>query len=328
MCGHLGVLIGSLETSKMRDSLVTYFEQALLTGDLRGGDGTGMLAITNKMIYPHKTKESGSDFRNNPHTKKLLSRKDLVALLGHNRKGTQGKVSDENSHPFNYGNITLFHNGTLTYNKALSSKYAVDSESIADSLSKAVDDEDIIKVLEKIDGSFSLVWYDLGRDTINFARNKERPMYFAKAGTGSMVYASESGMLSWLCTRNNIPFKDVVATEVGTWVSFDATGEIDTVVSKKFKPMETFLDDYYYLYDSGSKAYSRTYYRQPTTVVPPSQLPVVVKEPEVDETSILYKKPEGPQYDCCQYCGTYQGEFFMAHGEALCAACAKELSYV
>jgi len=56
---------------------------------------------------------------------------------------------------------------------------------------------------KSLDGAFSLVWHDTRNNTLNFARNDERPLCLAYAH-GIVYWASEELMLRWLLDRNKI----------------------------------------------------------------------------------------------------------------------------
>ncbi|MFW3388022.1 UNVERIFIED_CONTAM: hypothetical protein RF648_18655, partial [Kocuria sp. CPCC 205274] len=97
-------------------------------------------------------------------------------LVGHNRYATMGEVVDRNAHPFQHGSITLVHNGTLDNQSLLPDhqKFAVDSENIAYSIDKI----GIEETIKKLNGKFTLVWFDAKDQTLNFIRNKDRPFHF------------------------------------------------------------------------------------------------------------------------------------------------------
>jgi GMP synthase-like glutamine amidotransferase len=126
-------------------------------------------------------------------------------FIGHNRAATKGAVNRNNAHPFEYGKIVGSHNGTLTtrsfndLKKALDDDFAVDSMAIFAAIDR-LGIRDTVKLLENghtsSDGAWSLVWYDREADTINFLRNKHRPMYFAYSEDAKRLYwASEHAII-------------------------------------------------------------------------------------------------------------------------------------
>ena len=63
----------------------------------------------------------------------------------------------------------------------------------------------VLKTVPKLCGAYCLVWTDTEEGTFNMIRNKERPMFTAKAkGGGAMLYASEEWMLHAAFNRNGL----------------------------------------------------------------------------------------------------------------------------
>jgi predicted glutamine amidotransferase len=322
MCGHFGVIISGKEALAMKNKLVAYFNQAMIVGELRGGDGTGILSLTDKYYTVLKRGISGLDFSNLDEVTSLTKNQDSQALLGHHRKGTCGLVSDENAHPFTYKNIILFHNGALDNLYRFKGKYAVDSESIADDISKATDIASTIKVLREIEGAYSLVWYNILEDTINFARNKDRPMYFGRTASGSLLYASEEGMLNWLAVRNGVVLSEVTSTVVGDWLSFPTDMSTKNIVIHKFKPKEvnrySKYWDYYLEDNDGSHP---VYSKGVTSKITPKAI-VALSKGVNDTKSYVLPVPTKQAYRVCNNCSQDTGTFNMVHDYLLCEECS------
>ncbi|UIW10518.1 glutamine amidotransferase [Aeromonas phage BUCT695] len=156
----------------------------------------------------------------NPNTNLVYQPKFLV---GHNRYATQGAVNDRNAHPFQHGNITLVHNGTLVNQPLLpdSARFAVDSENVCWSIHKI----GIEETIKKLDGAFTLVWHDSDLKTLNIIRNDERPFHLVETASGDWYGASEEDMVMWILTRKKygITIKRHFECEVGVQYIFDVS---------------------------------------------------------------------------------------------------------
>lgn len=150
-----------------------------------------------------------------------------TVVLGHNRHATKGASGDpEGAHPFQHGNITLVHNGSLTTHYSLTTEnFTVDSEAIC----KAISVDGIEAVAPKLRGAFALVWIDSDNNTLNFLRNEERCFAMAwNETTNRMWWASEMDMLKWQLNRDTFTRSPVATTAcfelpVGKWISIPIT---------------------------------------------------------------------------------------------------------
>jgi hypothetical protein len=97
-------------------------------------------------------------------------------------------INHYNTHPFEFDHITGAHNGTLDYQsqkrleEAIGEKYPVDSQTMIAAIAK-LGIEETISLCEEgatsSDGAWALVWYDAMDNSLNFLRNKHRPMWYA-----------------------------------------------------------------------------------------------------------------------------------------------------
>jgi hypothetical protein len=235
MCGHVGVVANKI-TADHRD----IFTQLLYHDQVRGPHATGALAVTkdNKASVMKRALEA-ADFIRMKNFADLRFRADKV-LAGHNRYATIGGADNEDAaHPFTYNGVTLFHNGTLSNHRGDmvgASKNYYDHESDSDVLAEAIAVHGAVPVLESVIGSYAIVWFDASEGTLNFARNDERPFWFADVGDATF-WCSEEMLLRWVIKRHKtVKLKDTVALPVGEIMSLDL-GTMDTE-KIKFTPRE------------------------------------------------------------------------------------------
>jgi hypothetical protein len=177
MCGLVGIagdLSYSDETNMKRLLILDYF---------RGPHSTGLAAVAKAAVNP-------IDLFDMQKFKDALNYSKAKAFIGHNRLATQGQVNNINAHPFEVGSVVGAHNGTLeTRDKwaledAIGEKFDVDSHALIASI-------DMFGITETIDmlhegrdsqkGAWALTWYDGDAKTLNFLRNRHRPLWYAWA---------------------------------------------------------------------------------------------------------------------------------------------------
>lgn len=235
MCGIAGCISNSLPKAQV----ASFVKQSLLVNSLRGTDGSGLFVVDKQQeLFIFKKPIAGPDFIQLNQTLRLANMEDLRFVVTHNRSGTNGNYYAHNhTHPINYEHITLVHNGTLssTFNLDVSTPNTHDSSAIAESIAKY----GAKATLEKLNGSFALVWYDAKEHTLNTARNSERPLFLANVKDNKgVLFASEPGMLSWLAARNDITVNSVFSLKENIWskVFFDSKIKNETVKFTPYKP--------------------------------------------------------------------------------------------
>lgn len=186
MCGQSGAA-GSLYVGEKKAA-----ENLMILNTIRGPHSTGLAVIPriynhNKHEEPTVIKELGTPYGDGDgglgilgHKKyKDAMNKSAVCVMTHNRWATRGDISRKNCHPFFFEkDLVGTHNGTLEFsykNKLIGAdRFDTDSECLYNTIA--------IKgpknTLEKIDGAYALAWYDLKKNTINLARNDDRPLYW------------------------------------------------------------------------------------------------------------------------------------------------------
>lgn len=179
MCGLVGI-IGPSNNKETRDM----FKYMLFFDTLRGWDSTGVFTVSDKTdsVSIFKKAMPAPDFIHMPQMKDMLTYRATYsptysAMIGHNRAATVGVVNSVNAHPFEHGDITLVHNGTLRNEKELKSymDHDVDSEMLCDDFSR----EGWKSTIEMTQGAYALIWNDSSDNTINVLRNSERTLYLA-----------------------------------------------------------------------------------------------------------------------------------------------------
>ncbi len=196
---------------------------------LRGDHSTGLGAVLagkekeEPLIW--KRALGAPDFLVLPRTKRFLGDMDKYSIvMAHNRAATQAPINDENAHPFNFGHITLTHNGHVTnaydfvdYQKR--TNIGVDSAQVAQAMQLLGEKE----VLERVTGAYAFVWHNAQDGTLNFARNANRPLRFCYIkGENTMWWVSEREMLVAALSRNNIQIESAfLSVPEKMWLKFD-----------------------------------------------------------------------------------------------------------
>lgn len=207
---------------------------------MRGDDSTGVIAVETDTTF-HIMKEAVEAAWFVPQLQYgTLGRKLYStgkALIGHNRKGTVGKIKDDTAHPFVVDEtFAMVHNGTLNGHNLLA-KTEVDSEALAIVLAKAFEEEDykgaLEEILPRVYGAYAVAMYDQRHNVVRLLRNKERPLAMVET-TNAWYFASEGLMLHWVLARNGYTAKELETLKSvpeDTLVTFDL--DLNTCVEEK-----------------------------------------------------------------------------------------------
>lgn len=234
MCG----IICTLNSAYHSADLSKFIADGILAGAVRGQDSTGIMQVDKKgSIYTHKQAASGVKFLNDNVTTIYVKDANSSPInVVHHRAATVGVINAGNAHPFicqmpslnastgKHNVLVGVHNGSLTNwrGKVGAKDYEVDSEW---ALSRIATQG--IEAFKEIEGPYCFMWTTTESPGKLFvARNSGRPMHMALSKDGKQAYfASEAGMLSWLCERNRITVEDTILV-VGTdkVYTFDTTG--------------------------------------------------------------------------------------------------------
>lgn len=223
MCGLVGV--ASVETLSVDAQKALWM--MLKLDEIRGEDSVGLLRIHSTTYDTTVLRSLGrrSEFLEEHKNHALvnsniggLSAHLSKVLMGHNRAATRGEVNVENAHPFDIGRLVGAHNGTLRMPSLTEFKGyegdPVDSRILYTELDEQ--QGDISKVYSRVDGAMTLTWWDREKNSMNFIRNSQRPLFFACSGDNkTLFWASEPWMIYAAFARHPFAFRTKEEAEAG-----------------------------------------------------------------------------------------------------------------
>lgn len=209
MCGIVGIAAHNLTALG-----VGVFNELMIVSNLRGRWGAGICAAEENDIRSFKTTYSGVDAIDMKSYQDFVREKNVSTLLGHTRWPTKGGSELADSHPHSFKNITGVHNGTLD---KVDGNRVRDEDSDSFSFYKHANEVGFKRAHARIQGAFAFVYIDHHDRTLNFIRNAQRPLWFAKIDWGkksqTLVWASEKEMLQFVLQRHPL-IKDIVYQEL------------------------------------------------------------------------------------------------------------------
>jgi hypothetical protein len=212
MCGIVGVF--SKHVRRLGSKEFDSFTDMLVADAVRGRDSTGVFSVDADR-NAHIVKIASHPFNLLQSSEYTPWRSHAWAsgfgMIGHNRKATEGSISNYNAHPFNFGPICLVHNGHISNFRSLipikkrnTLDIQVDSHGAAYLL--ATHAEEPQKILKEMRGAFAFVWYNALQKSLYLLRNDQRPLHLIET-EDSIFLASEGEMLRWILHRNSVKLK-------------------------------------------------------------------------------------------------------------------------
>lgn len=241
MCGLFGVL-GSEE---IKLELYEMFLQLGVLSSFRGRDATGICMAYKKKSRPYyewlRSTTPSSEFVFTKNVNEMWRRANgLYALMGHARHATIGKVTIDNTHPFEKDHIVGCHNGTIRSLGGVSG--STDSEELFARISK----DGVDKALSSFhgDAAYALTWFDINASTFNILRNKERPLYYMQTVDHKyLLYASERVFLDVINCRNIRAFCKIEQFDTDKLYTFKVEDLSPTIREVKREYQHDFLKD-------------------------------------------------------------------------------------
>lgn len=217
----------------------------MIVSNLRGRQGSGIVTVTRdvkKEHHLHSIKVLGSGIQaiGSSEYRKRVSEGTPSVLIGHTRWPTKGGTDIASVHPHSFEKVVGVHNGTLM---RVNQDYVLQNESDSNLLYKSINDDGIVEALAKSRGAYALVFIDTENQTLNFIRNHERPLWFAKVrwnNFGKTVFwASEWGFLHLILTRSGFKKEEYEIVELPVnelWsLPIPMAGQCDFTIQKEVR---------------------------------------------------------------------------------------------
>lgn len=240
MCGLCGVLSTNLVKTE-----VEAFQHLMAVSTLRGSYGSGMIIVPAKENTPYQMiRDEQLTAAELAHSGVFYGKMEDVGatslLMGHARAPTTGGLTLEDTHPHEEGHILGMHNGTMEKIAGTKFKQVKDGPSDSKLLFQAIANQGVEQTIENSDGAYALTYINTKTETLNFLRNADRGLYWARVGKIQTIYwASEADFLRLVLSRL-YPHQTMELFRFPTdeWITFDVRlrGDFACKTRKTVKP--------------------------------------------------------------------------------------------
>ncbi len=247
MCGIVGIA-GDVSSANISG----VFRDLMDVGQVRGRDSTGVIKVAADCESYTFAKLIGPpaflcDTR--MYEKRIEQGGGAAAIIGHMRAKTIGEASNRNAHPFDFPDAGIIgvHNGTLRNHYQLPGR--VHTETDSETMYRYLSENGPEKTFERLEGAWACVWWDQNEQTLNFIRNKERPLWFTwSKDCRQLFWASELWMLSaakrkidfWEPTKENDErYMQIPEDTLWSWrINTKARGEEKVMTLRQVKEIK------------------------------------------------------------------------------------------
>ena len=205
-------------------------------------DNSGKFILWKRWMSLMKETIPSGVFFELPEVKKYFKEREKPrVLLGHTRAATGGALTKLNAQPFSIKHIIGAHNGVMDAfvdkdNKD-TEKEKSDSYLFYEMFAESSLEEALKFGAESYNFAYALTWIDLRDNTLNFLRNKERPLWRMSSNMGTTTYwASEPIYLNFVDSRSIVTFTTPALMAENLHAKFyveDKKWEYNTLVAPK-----------------------------------------------------------------------------------------------
>ena len=192
----------------------------------RGIDSTGIITCVRKgkRIEIRSRKDVGNavSFLTQKENRDILYANDTFLIVGHARAATSGFVNRNNAHPIQVNHIVGCHNGTIhAFAPKPRDAHKTSDSRVLFNLIATHGLEDALR--QAWTGAYAISYIDTSKQTLNFIRNKDRPLWFMyQKGNQTLYWASERRILDFMANGYyGVSFENAVLIPENELITFD-----------------------------------------------------------------------------------------------------------